>query len=707
MNIRKAIMGLVALVFFTGVASADSGKAKKPSNGDEDNELNVEQVVVTSTREAKDLRIVSESVGVLDEEALKQIAPSHPAEALNRIAGVHINNLGGEGHMTSIRQPISTSGVYLFLEDGLPTRPTGFFNHNGLYEINIPQSSRVEVTKGPGSALYGSDAIGGVINSITKKASAEKEASLNTEFGSDDWQRALLTVGGGKEEIAVRFDVNSTQNEGFREEADYDRQSYTLRLDSTFSEGVTAKVVGSYSEINQSGVSSLLQEDFENNTTKNRFHDDIGFREVEAFRLSSELNFELNEEQLITVTPFYRVNEMTMMPSWMVTYDPNIRDYEFQSYGALLKYRHNLFDEAVQVIVGSDLDFTPSEYFEEGINLAFDAGEDVYTDYSRSGSVNYNFSADQQTVSPYVHLEYQATEQIRFNGGVRYDQFDVDYTNNIDVATEGRHLRAESQKISYSNTSPKLGATYQYLDDHNAYLSYRHAFRAPTVGTLFRPGLSVGSTDLNPVKSLNQEIGFRGDFAKRFKYEVAYYDMEVRDDIVSIVDGDDLVRVNAGETSHKGIELGLDMFVSNEWIAGVSFTQTEQRYKDFSYVSRGQELNFAGNDVTRAPESLANLRLAYFPKKVEGLRVEIEWDSVGEYFTDETNTQKYDGHELWNLRVNYEMNSRFTMNVRAINITDELYSTFTRKRVGGNDSDLEYRPGAPRSVFFGLTLNLL
>jgi outer membrane cobalamin receptor len=69
--------------------------------------------------------------------------------------------------MTAIRQPITTGGVYLFLEDGLPTRPTGFFNHNGLYEIDIPNSGRVEVTKGPGSALYGSDAIGGIFKMFT------------------------------------------------------------------------------------------------------------------------------------------------------------------------------------------------------------------------------------------------------------------------------------------------------------------------------------------------------------------------------------------------------------------------------------------------------------------------------------------------------------------------------------------------------------
>ena len=160
-----------------------------------ENEEYVEQVVVTATKEVKPKHEVAEAITAIYEDELKAIMPSHPAEALNHIAGVHINNLGGEGHMTAIRQPITTAGVYLYLEDGLPIRPTGFFNHNGLYEINLPQSSVIEVTRGPGTALYGSDAIGGIIDSITKASPTSEEVSFSTELGSDQWHRILFSAG--------------------------------------------------------------------------------------------------------------------------------------------------------------------------------------------------------------------------------------------------------------------------------------------------------------------------------------------------------------------------------------------------------------------------------------------------------------------------------------------------------------------------------
>jgi outer membrane receptor protein involved in Fe transport len=68
----------------------------------------------------------------------------------------------------AIRQPITYNALYLYMEDGLPIRPTGMFNHNSLYEINMSGVRDIEVIKGPASSLYGSNAIGGAINFITQ-----------------------------------------------------------------------------------------------------------------------------------------------------------------------------------------------------------------------------------------------------------------------------------------------------------------------------------------------------------------------------------------------------------------------------------------------------------------------------------------------------------------------------------------------------------
>ena len=667
---------------------------------------NIQEIVVTTTREARNLNEMAASIGVLSEQQLRDISPSHPAEALNRIAGVHINNLGGEGHMASIRQPITTAGVYLFLEDGLPTRPTGFFNHNGLYEINIPQSSRLEVIKGPASALYGSDAIGGVINVISKPPSVDSQMDINYERGADGWQRSLLSTSGGDDNLAARLDVNHTQSDGFRDEANYDRQSLTARVDSQINDSVQLKVVATYSTIDQSGVSSLEREDYQNNTRKNVYHGDIGFREVEAMRLSAEMIFEISADQLVTLTPFYRHNQMLMMPSWMVTYDANNRDYTFTSYGALLKYRQRFLDNAVELIVGMDVDSTPSTYREQNIEVT-QTEEGIYTDYSPTAELNYYFDAEQRSLSPYIQAELQLNDQWRLNMGIRHDDFNVDYKNFLPAdPADFSHRRPASTSIDYANTSPKFGAVYQYANYHQTYANYRYAFRAPTVGALFRPGSSQNSTELQPVTSVSAEIGFRGQFGDDFDYELALYEMNTEDDIVSVIRDGARLTVNAGETVHRGIELGLDYRVNHEWQLGLSLTRTDQSYQDFTYVffSRNcfcnREINVAGNQVGKAPENLANVRLVYSPQMLPQLKAELEWDSVGEYFTDETNTQKYHGHNLVNLRLNYRVSDQFDAYLRAANVTDKLYSTYTSNQV--NDADVSYRPGMPRSWFLGL-----
>ncbi|MGO2167386.1 MAG: TonB-dependent receptor family protein [Pseudoalteromonas sp.] len=679
-------------------------------NAQTPNNENLEHMVVTSTREAKANVELSESVGVITEQMLADIAPAHPAEALNRVAGVYINNLGGEGHMTAIRQPLSTAGVYLFLEDGIPTRPTGFFNHNGLYEINVPQSSRLEVIKGPASALYGSDAIGGVINSITKAPSTDFLAEINAELGSDGWQRGLLSLSNSlNDNAAGRVDYNYTQSDGFRDESNYDRHSVNGRLDAELGKNWQLKLTGSHSQIDQSGSSSLEYDDYQNNPEKNLYHGEIGYRKVSASRISIELNYTLSEQSLLSFTPYYRNNESEMMPSWMITYDANLAETEFQSYGLMSKYRYRSDSGNVEFIAGVDIDSTPASYREEQITI--DQQADIYTNYSKTGQLNYDYDATQRSISPYLHGEYQLNKQLRFNAGVRFDRFEVDYTNNLsDAAFDYAHLRPESQTISYSNTSPKLGAIYQFNNSHNMYVSYRYAFRAPTVGNLFRPGSSQGSTELEPVHSKSAEIGFRGQVGNQFDYEIAIYDMNTEDDIVSIIEAGSRVTTNAGETEHKGIEIGVDTMLGKQLQLGMSYTYTDQTYKDFNYVYFStdcfcsQELNFADNKIAKAPDHSGNLRLVYYPNWLNGLRGELEYSYLGGYYTDQTNTQTDDGHNLINLRFNYDINDKMQAYFRVMNLTDELYSSYTSNQVG--DPDLSYRPGQPRSFFVGFRYGL-
>lgn len=664
--------------------------------------------VVTATREEKIKSEIAESVSVFNGEDIEDISPSHPSELLNRSAGVYVNNLGGEGHMTAIRQPITTRGVYLFLEDGVPVRPTGFFNHNALYEVNIPQSGNMEVVKGPGSALYGSDAIGGMINAISMAPPKETTYRINTELGSYGWKRVLLSAGGTEGDHAANVSVNITDNEGYRNESEYDRQSLSARWDFS-GDNLSVKTLLSYTEVNQSGVSSLEEDDYKNDTKKNRFHGDVGYREVEALRFSSEFSLAF-DNGLLSFIPFYRNNTTIMSPSWMVTYDPNVRESKFESFGLLTKYRHD-FSDTVQLISGLDIDYTPSTYVEEDIIMEPEGfGVDIYTRFSKTGNLHYDFEADQTSLSPYLQLETRLFDRLITTVGVRYDHFKLEYDDQIDSAeVDTRHRRPESQTVTFDQVSPKLGVVYEFNDSHNVYANYRHAFTIPSAGTLFRSGSTQNTVDLEPIKADSYEIGFRGFVTSWFNYEVAAYHLVKEDDLVTVVNGFTRNIYNAGETEHNGIELTLTGDITNEFSYALALSKTDQTYKKFEYY----EVSFpgpvvtahdlSGNDVGKAPETTGNFIIAYAPVAVDGLRFEIEWEHLGEYYTDETNTNTYEGHDLYNFRTSYQASENFEVYGRVQNLTDELYSTYTSNQVG--DADISYRPGLPRTYYAGVRLN--
>jgi outer membrane receptor for monomeric catechols len=128
----------------------------------------LDEVVVSGSKEAGALRTSVASIGKVSRATLKDKKPTFVGQVLNQVAGVYVTDFGNEQHNMSIRQPLSYNAVYLYMEDGIPIRPTGLFNHNATYEINLAGTGEIEVMKGPASSLYGSNAAGGAVNFRTQ-----------------------------------------------------------------------------------------------------------------------------------------------------------------------------------------------------------------------------------------------------------------------------------------------------------------------------------------------------------------------------------------------------------------------------------------------------------------------------------------------------------------------------------------------------------
>ena len=99
------------------------------------------------------------SISTLNTRTIQDTKATSAEQLLNKVSGVNMVNLGNEQHQMSIRQPMTTKSLFLYLEDGIPVRTTGLFNHNALLEMNMASVRNIEVIKGPSSSLYGSEAI--------------------------------------------------------------------------------------------------------------------------------------------------------------------------------------------------------------------------------------------------------------------------------------------------------------------------------------------------------------------------------------------------------------------------------------------------------------------------------------------------------------------------------------------------------------------
>lgn len=661
----------------------------------------MEEMVVTGARESEPLKEKPQNIGVIQGEEIQEVKPSHPSELLNRVPGVWINTTAGEGHITAIRQPLTTNPVYLFLEDGIPIRSTGFFNHNALYEINLPGADRIEVTKGPSSALYGSDAIGGTINVLTRPAPATPEVEINPEMGEYGWRRLLASGGDTWGDNGFRLDYNNTHSDGWRQRSEYDRQSATLRWDSIMNQSAGAKTILAFSDIDQKtgGSNGLLKTDYETRPSYN-YHT-FDYRKVKAFRLSTELERDLDNKTLLSLVPYFRSNTMDLLPGWGIFQaGPNYYGYEstteFYSMGMLAKYRHDFDQMRGRVIAGLDVDYTPGEYREKRIQ-AFKTG-DQYTSYSYVSNTDndYDYQATFVGTSPYMQVELSPLEELRFTLGARYDILSYDYETDL-VANANRPGNTE---LTFEHVSPKAGLTYAITKDVSGFLAYSNAFRAPSSGDLFRgnSGTALTAVNLKPIEVDNYEVGFNGRLAQWLTFNTAVYYMEKTNDIVNYRPITGLTeRRNAGRTEHKGVEVGVGIKPNEEIALDISYSNASHTYEEYQVSTT---TDYSGNDMPQAPKEIVNTRLSYRPSFLIGSMVELEWMRVGKYWLDDANTETYSGHDIFNLRAAYRFNKQWEAYAKLLNITDTLYAERASK---SGTSLAQYAPGQPETFFAGVT----
>jgi outer membrane receptor protein involved in Fe transport len=658
-----------------------------------------ETVTVTDSRGARLKRETPASVGAVDQEILAEARPSHASEVMGLVPGVWVNTTGGEGHQTAIRQPLTTSPVYLYLEDGVPTRSTGFFNHNALYEVNLPAAEAIEVTRGPGSALFGSDALGGVVNVVTRSSLDRSGLAATVEGGDAAFRRVMTTanISNGKDGLRVTF--NGTRTEGWRDATGYDRVSGTLRWDRARSDSLS-KVLIAANVIDQqtAGSSALSEIDYLRTPSANLTP--ISFRSVRAYRASFDYQGTFDRAS-VNVVPYARYDSMDLLANWTLTYDPTVYTTENSSFGVLAKAQREFSPLRTSIVAGVDLDVSPGMRVEDVVRpkttpSTLPSGRPIFSSYTAGDRV-YDYDVTFVGWSPYVHAEVSPTDRMRFSIGLRADRLRYDYDDRLTTPDTRRHRRPADAERTFTHLSPKLGWTWQAMERVSVWGSYRHAFRAPSEGQLFRQGAALNTIDLDPVRADNLEAGARVALRPGVAFDVSVYQLDKGDDILTFRDPADgsTQSVNAGHTRHRGIEAGLDATIRRAATVKLAYSYAKHTYEGW-VVDPAAGVDYSGFEQELAPRHIGNASLTLLPQS--RARVGLDLAYLGPYWLDAANTTRYTGHVLLNLRAGYEVTGGVSLFARVMNLADRLYAetgSYTRQR------GREFAPGRPRTAFVG------
>lgn len=656
-------------------------------------------VVVSASREAQARKEAPVAISSLSGQVLRETKAVSLEQVLNKVSGVYMVNLGNEQHTMAIRQPIGYNSVFLYLEDGIPIRASGDFNHNALIEINMAALKTIEVIRGPSSSLYGSEAVGGAVNFLTQAPSAVPTARIQAEAGSRGYRRTDFQASGTFGKVGVFLGgYLAGQRQGYYSHSDFDKLALTLRTDYRISERTkltTTATLVRYQTDQTGGLDSAF---FYGRRTSSQ--QTFTYRRVNALRIRSTLEHQWNATNRTQATLFFRDNLVGQNPFYAirsVAGNPfqargEINEDAFRSFGLLTQHRKSFSWLGSSLITGLSLDYSPARYTARFIRIDRNP-EGIYTGYTPTDSLLTDYAVGLVNLAGYTQLELAPVERLRFVAALRYDRLNYAFDNHL---PPGAFTGAPNEKNAFYQWTPKLGATYRLAEEAGSYANYSTGFAPPQITELYR-GVQVPT--LRPASYANYEVGGWWSFARNQGYlDLSLYRMEGSHEIVSVrlPDGS-YQNQNAGKTTHQGVEATFKFLPTPSLTLRMSGTYAVHRF--VAYTVGGQDLG--GNEMTTAPRVIVNTELTYRPSWVKGLRFSAEWQALGKYWMNPSNTESYPGYHLFNLRAAYEFQA-FEIWLHALNAGDALYATTADAYAYGKS----YRPGNPRTFQLGIAYSM-
>jgi len=511
MNLRK----LFSIFFITTINLLITFSASA-----QDSNIALEPLEVKAMRTSITEKKMPSSVTIITREDIEKTQASTVAEILQGALGVDVVDTGGFGHLTSVFMRASESNGVLAIIDGVRANwgSTGQFDFGFIPSDNI---ERIEIIRGPQSTLWGSDAMAGVINIVTRKGSGLPKHSISMEAGSYNTFKESMHSSGTIKNYDYSFGISRFDTEGFStysswrgatERDAYDNTSLAFKLGHDISSNKRLDFVGNWTQGNLN---------YDNTTA-----DDADFANDSHVHVALPFKMAVNDRWDFTLTPSYAYRDSD-------TYIPgNFRN----------------MDKSTTLDLQNNLNVT------DDLSLIF-GGE-----YRKQKAISYNsYISSLENWSQYLtaNYDYQNPENEYKNflltAGYRHDHH-THWGNYVTYKFGGSHYLAK--------TNTRFHA------------SYATAFVSPTLDDLYS---SSSNPNVTPETSKSFEFGLRQSINKRSSVNMTFFN-DSRKNMIAL--DADWIPQNSEKVYSRGLETELNLGLPKNFNLALSHTWNEHYDQD-------------------------------------------------------------------------------------------------------------------------------
>jgi vitamin B12 transporter len=590
----------------------------------------VENIIVTESRIPT---IVSESlsaISVITREDIERYQASDLFELMSRLPSVSTIRNGARGSQTSLFIRGSESDHSLFLVDGVRIG-TASAGSATLGLIDTNSIERIEIVRGPKSSLYGADAIGGVVNIITRDAADMDSLQLKSSLGSNGTKEATLSAGTTLGKSSYSVVLNTYKTDGI--DSTYNTSFLNGDKDGHENDGIALRY--GY-EISDDAKFSLS---YNSNDTKTDYDANC----TESF---DKLDEEGNKiptswggyEQYYVTSDCYIYNEVEIT-SLSSSLDLNINDY----WSSNLQLGRSTDD---------------AEEFSPNADLSLYGLEAVFNTTKTEGTWLNVFKLEDNSLLTlgldYLKDELDALTAFPVNSRDNKAAF-LQYRFQSEGSDVNFGARRDDNEQFGENTTVSLMAAENVSDNIRLNFSYGEGFKAPTFNDLYWPGLS--NPNLLPEQSKNIELGLKADLDGAF-VTLGLFNSQLE----NLILWDAGAPNNVSKSEITGLELSLEAELAG-WLFGLSGTLLDPEITS-------TENN--GNTLARRAERSASLDGDY---SVGNYGLGFTVYSQSHTFDNAANTVRLGGYTTLALRANFDLSDNWKVKVNANNLTDKEYVT--------------------------------